>query len=289
MDSPKLSIWLWVAAFLLTVAASAYQRQSGPTNPLKGSVQVAGQRLDYRLPRSAENTGGASVSIPDVGAQARVLWRRHPSHDPFTVAIMGPETIGGKNVLTASIPPMEAAGKVEYKSEIGNESLPGDGGTAIMRFKGPVPLAVLSLHIVLIIAAMLTSARAGLGAAFGRAEGALPWATLGLVLVGGILFGALVAKDAFGAYWGGWPNGRDLTDNKTLVMAIAWLATCLLQRIAKARRIAVLAASALTIAVYLVPHSLEGAAPAAPDAQAAPDARDARDGGESAAGPQRPQ
>jgi ABC-type transport system involved in cytochrome c biogenesis permease subunit len=84
--------------------------------------------------------------------------------------------------------------------------------------------------------------------------------TLGLVLVGGLFFGALVAKAAFGAYWGGWPNGRDLTDNKTLIMAAAWLAACLLLCAAKAGRAAVLAASALTILVYLVPHSLQAAA-----------------------------
>jgi hypothetical protein len=243
-------------AFLLMAAAAAYQRQSGPTNPLRGSVQVEGRRLDYRLPRSAENTGDARIAIPDPGVQARVLWRRHPSQDPFTVAIMGPEEIGGKSMLAAGIPPQEAAGKVEYRIEMGNESLPGNGGTAVMRFKGPVPTVVLLLHVVLMFAALLTSARAGLGAAFGRTENVLPWVTLGLVLVGGIFFGALVAKAAFGAYWEGWPNGRDLTDNKTLIMAAVWLAACLLRRSARAGRAAVLAASALTILVYLVPHSL---------------------------------
>jgi len=162
-----------------------------------------------------------------------VLWRRHPSQDPFTVVIMAPEEAGGKKILTAGIPPQEAAGKVEYKIEVGSESLP-NGGTAIMRFKGPVPAAVLLLHIVLMFAAMLTSTRAGLGAAFGRAEDALPWVTLGMVLVGGIFFGALVAKAAFGTYWSGWPNGSDFTDNKTLLMAAAWLAACLLLPLTKA-------------------------------------------------------
>jgi hypothetical protein len=191
-----------------------------------------------------------------VGEQARVLWRRYPSQDPFTIVFMDREEMGGKSTLAANIPPQEVAGKVEYKIVVGSESLPGNDGTAIMRFKGPVPAAVLLAHIVLMFAAMLTSARAGLGAAFGRAENVLPWVTLGLVLVGGIFFGALVAKAAFGAYWEGWPNGWDLTDNKTLIMAIVWLAACLLRRVTRAGRAAVLAAAALTILVYLVPHSL---------------------------------
>jgi hypothetical protein len=163
-------------------------------------------------------------------------------------------------MLTANIPPQEAAGKVEYKIEIGNESLPGNDGTAIMRFKGPVPIVVLLLHVILMFAAMLTSARAGLGAIFGKVEIVLPWVTLGMVLVGGIFFGALVARAAFGAYWEGWPNGWDLTDNKTLIMAVVWLAACLLLRVAKVGRAAVLAAAVLTILVYLVPHSLQVAA-----------------------------
>jgi hypothetical protein len=255
MNNPKPGIWLWALAFLLMVAAAAYQRRSGPTNPLKGSAQVAGQQLDYSLPRSAENTGDAKVVVPDLGLQARVLWRHYPSHDPFTVVIMGPEEIGGKKVLTANVPPQEAAGKIEYRVEVANEGLPGNDGTAILRFKGPVPTAVLLLHVVLMFAAMLTSARAGLGAAFGKVEGALPWVTLGLTLVGGIFFGALVAKAAFGAYWSGWPYGRDLTDNKTLLMSIAWLAACLLLPVARARRAVVVVASALTILVYMIPHS----------------------------------
>jgi len=260
VEKPKLGVWLWVLAFVVMVVAVVYQRRLGPTYPLKGNAQIAGQRLDYSLPRSAENTGDARVVIPDPGQQARVLWRRYPSHDPFTVVIMAPEEIGGKKILTANIPPQEAAGKIEYKLEIGNESLPNTG-TVIMRFKGAVSPTVLLLHIVLMFAAMLTSTRAGLGAVFGATEKVLPWVTLGLVLVGGIFFGALVAKAAFGTYWGGWPYGWDMTDNKTLLMFLAWLAACLLLPVAEARRMALVAAAALTIVVYLIPHSLEESAP----------------------------
>jgi hypothetical protein len=149
---------------------------------------------------------------------------------------------------------------VEYKIEIGSVGptvdLPEDGNTAIMRFKGPVSPLVLAPHIILIFLAMLTSTRAGLGAIFGRTEKVLPWVTLGLILVGGLVFGALVQKAAFGAYWTGWPNGSDWTDNKTALMFVLWLIACL--PLAKAKRAVTVLAAVLTIAVYLIPHSWGG-------------------------------
>jgi hypothetical protein len=184
--------------------------------------------------------------------------------DPFTVAIMAPEAEGEKKTLTANIPPQEAAGKVEYKIEIGEHSLPKNGGTAILRFKGPVSPLLLVSHIILIFLAMLTSTRAGLGAVAGWSERFLPWATLCLILVGGLFLGALVQKAAFGEYWTGWPNGSDLTDNKTAVMFLAWLVSCacsLIPKVVRAGavvRVTVLVAAIATIAVYVVPHSLGG-------------------------------
>ncbi|MDR2697416.1 MAG: hypothetical protein LBB40_02950 [Holophagales bacterium] len=260
-DTPKkskLGLWLWLLAFLIMLASVVYQRRTGPTYPLRGRVNVDEQQLEYRLPRSAENVSDAKIVIPDIGVSARVLWRRYPTSDPFTVVFMASESDGGEKILTAGIPPQEAAGKVEYKIEIGSTVIPENGETAVMRFKGPVSAPVLLFHILLIFIAILTSTRAGLGAAFGKDEKTLLWITLGLILVGGIILGAFVQKAAFGAYWTGWPYGSDLTDNKTLFMFIGWLAACLLMMFPKAKRPAVALASLLTLIVYLIPHSWRG-------------------------------
>jgi hypothetical protein len=177
---------------------------------------------------------------------------------------MAPELDGDKKLLVAYLPSQAAAGKVEYKIEIANEAIPQGDETIILRFKGPVPAPVLILHIAIIFAAMVASTRAGLGAAFGRNEKRLPWATLGMIFVGGIILGPLVQKAAFGAYWTGWPFGSDLTDNKTLFMFLGWLAACLtacltmLRPSPKIKRAAIILASLLTIVVYIVPHSLRG-------------------------------
>jgi hypothetical protein len=73
-----------------------------------------------------------------------------------------------------------------------------------------------------------------------------------------------VQKYAFGAYWTGWPNGGDLTDNKTLVMwgvwvllGLAFLVRSHWQR-SDAGRLATLMAALVMLTVDLIPHSLRG-------------------------------
>ena len=259
-DAPKKfksDIWLWVLAFLVMISAAVYQRLTGPTNPLRVSVNIGGQQFKYRLPRSAENVNDASIVIPDPGLTARVLWRRYPTDDPFNVIFMSPESDGEKKMLVANIPPQEAAGKIEYRVEIGEAVIP-EGETAILRFKGPVSAPLLISHILLMFVAMLTSTKAGLGAMLSRREKILPWTTLSLILVGGLILGAFVQKQAFGAYWTGWPLGWDVTDNKTLIMFIGWLIACLLMNRVNLWRFVIPLAAVITLIVYLIPHSLRG-------------------------------
>ncbi|MCU0232252.1 MAG: hypothetical protein MUC67_12920, partial [Acidobacteria bacterium] len=58
------------------------------------------------------------------------------------------------------------------------------------------------------------------------------------------------------------PFGEDLTDNKTLASVLAWVAAWVVARRWPERRvwqrIAVIAAAAVMIAVYLIPHSARG-------------------------------
>jgi Na+/melibiose symporter-like transporter len=83
--------------------------------------------------------------------------------------------------------------------------------------------------------------------------------------VGGMILGPIVQKYAFGAFWTGFPLGYDLTDNKTLLMWLVWVGACgaLGLRWAGATRervgrAAVVVATVLMLAVYLVPHSMRG-------------------------------
>ena len=82
--------------------------------------------------------------------------------------------------------------------------------------------------------------------------------TLIAFIGGGFIFGPLMQKYAFGAYWTGWPFGHDLTDNKVLVALIMWIIA--IWKLKKNRQSYgwVTAASIVLLIVYLIPHSLLG-------------------------------
>jgi cytochrome bd-type quinol oxidase subunit 2 len=107
--------------------------------------------------------------------------------------------------------------------------------------------------------AMLFSTRAGLEALDknGNPRKLVIWTT-GLLFVGGMILGPLVQKYAFGALWTGFPFGFDLTDNKTLIAMLGWIAALIAGRKGKPARVWVLGASVLLLIVYLIPHSLLG-------------------------------
>jgi len=122
-----------------------------------------------------------------------------------------------------------------------------------------VPGWILIPHIALMFLFMLFSVRIFLSAAFGfePVRHSVP-ATVVFLVLGGFLFGPLTQYYAFGQAWTGFPNGRDLTDNKTLVMLVFWLVALWATLKAKAARFWLIAAFAVTAAVYFVPHSLFG-------------------------------
>jgi len=269
---------LWVAAVVLMLSAAVYQRLTGPTNPVRGELVVDGEAQRYRLLRSEESVRDARIAVPapEGDATGRVYWRRHPTQDPFQPLPMALETTdeGGRE-LAAYLPAQPASGKLEYRIEVdapgGRVRIPEAGGapddeTIVMRFKDPVPLGVLLSHVACMFFAVLVGMRAGLGALLWPATVRRDsWIALVLMTVGGMILGPIVQKYAFGAYWTGFPWGYDLTDNKTLIMWVVWIAAAGALGW-KARdaapgwraRFTVLAAAVVMTGVYLIPHSLRG-------------------------------
>ncbi len=260
-------LWLWGVAVLLMLAAAAYQRRTGPSYPLRGEVEVAGGSFVYELVRSGSSSDGARVAIPspETAATARLHYRRFKTDDPFTTV----EMRSVDEELVGELPRQPAAGKLEYfiTVDLQNERLripERERGTVVIRFKNDVPVYVLLPHVVFMFLAMLVGVRAGLGAVFAPAGSRrLAWTALGLMTVGGMVLGPIVQKYAFGALWTGFPFGRDLTDNKVLIMWLVWLATCLFIRVRgfglrRRERIAVAAAALVMLAVYVIPHSAQG-------------------------------
>lgn len=263
-----LKITLWLVAVLCMASAVVYQRLTGPTHPYRGELEAGGTSYAYRLIRSETTTADARVRVPDPGgaATATLHWRRHPTDDPFTPVPMASDD----GVLTAHLPRQPAAGKVEYYVTVDlpeDERArlpPGDDDSVVLRYKDPVPVAVLIPHVVLMFFAVLFGIRTGLAALVAPAGMRWQaWTTLAAMTVGGMVLGPVVQKHAFGAYWTGWPFGGDLTDNKVLVMWLVWIVACTtigfrpIRREWIGRALVVLAALVMT-GVYLIPHSMRG-------------------------------
>ena len=260
------SVALWVLAVLLMLAAASYQRRTGPSYPVRGTVELAGRSVDYQLIRSHLTTSDAIVSLaaPE-GVSGHLFWRRYGMEEPFTAVPLR----RGDGVLSAALPAQPPAGKLEYHlsldTPLGTVRLPGaEQGTVVIRFRGDVPAAVLVPHILLMFLAMLFGMRAGLAAllAPARLRPLTAW-SLGLMSIGGMILGPVVQKFAFGAFWTGFPFGGDLTDNKTLVMWLVWVAAYVLiaafpRLDMRVRRAAVAGAAVVMFAVYVIPHSMKG-------------------------------
>jgi len=251
---------LWILAFVITLSAAVYQRLTGPTYPLRGKADIGGTQISYKLIRTHEIGPDCEIKIkvPDRDISGQLDYKRFKTDDPWTKIPMQRDN----DFLVGKLPQQPSAGKLAYKVSLSkgseSDSLPGEN-PVVIRFKGPVPRVILIPHIIIMFMAMLFSTRAGLEALNKNSNPRklVLW-TLGLLFVGGIILGPLVQKFAFGALWTGFPFGYDLTDNKTLIAFLGWIAAWIAGRKGKPVRGWVLGASILLLVVYLIPHSLLG-------------------------------
>ncbi len=264
--STLISAVLWVLAVVIMFAAADFQERTGPTKEFRGSFQVGGKSYDYALIRSGNTDADAPALVPDPGPDVtgRLVFKRYPTQDPFTVVPM--ESVVGE--LQGLLPAQPPAGKLEYYLELetpeGVVRIPRGEESLIIRFKDPVPLGFLVPHVIFMFIALLVGTRTALGALFHpQSVRRLAWTTLILMSLGGMILGPIVQKHAFGSLWTGWPLGYDLTDNKTLIMWIVWMGAILLLRWRRDPRDwwvrgGVVVAAVVMLSVYVIPHSLRG-------------------------------
>jgi hypothetical protein len=253
------SAWLWTLAVVMTVFSLVWQRMTGPTYPVRGRVVLGSTTIRLKLGRSPTGAGDQPVRIvvPDSAVTGSVQWKRFPSTEPWDTLPM----VRHGDTLVAALPHQPPAGKLAYQLRLsrGGEREIFPAEPAITRFKGDISAYVIIPHLLCIFGGMLLLMRAGLGALARQAQ--YPkWARAGLVLfgLGGFVFGPWMQLQAFGAWWTGVPFGWDLTDNKTLIAVLAWLVALWKLRGGKEARGAVVAAAVVTLAVFLIPHSLFG-------------------------------
>ncbi len=250
---------LWSLAIAITLASAVYQRMTGPTYPVRGTVTLAGEVVGLRLNRTHAGDSNQPVvlTVPDRGATGEVAWRRYPTSDAWTTAPL----VRDGDTLQAALPHQPTAGKLEYQVRLrkGAAQAVFPERPAITRFRNDVPAAVLIPHVLCMFLGMLFSTIAGLSALTGapsfRREARI---TMGFLLVGGFILGPLMQWYGFGEWWTGVPFGWDLTDNKTLLAALAWAWALWSLRGGRSARIAVVVAALVTLVVFAIPHSAWG-------------------------------
>ncbi len=253
------SILLWVFAIVFTLGIAIYQRMTGPTYPQKGSISIAEKEIDFKLLRSHSSSSDAVVSIENKAKifGGSILYKRFNTSEDWTEVIM---TQNGDNI-EGRLPAQPPAGKLMYRIflKYGNENYAVNIVPTVIRFKGDVPPFILIPHILFMFIAMLLSTRTGLEAIFkGKSTYLYSLITLFTLFAGGIILGPFVQKYAFGAYWTGWPFGKDLTDNKTLIAFIFWLIAVYKMYKNREKTGIAIVAMIILLAVYLIPHSMFG-------------------------------
>jgi hypothetical protein len=250
---------LWILAIIFTIALAYYQKTTGPTYPIKGEVTLGNDKVTFVLLRSHGGEGGAPVVIETANKEISgdISYKRYKSYDEWTTAPM--KRSGNK--LIYELPHLPPAGKIEYKIVLrnGNDTVNLSSSPVVLRYKGDVPIGILVPHIFFMFISMLFGIRVLLEILTGGDKSEyLAKIIVFSLLIGGLILGPIVQKYAFGAYWTGWPFGHDLTDNKTIVMWLFWLAAWLKLRKEPDNKRWPTVAVIVMLIVYLIPHSTLG-------------------------------
>jgi hypothetical protein len=243
----------WLLAIVITLVLSVYQRMTGPTYPQKVTVELNGKPYKLKLPRSGVQQDEI-VKLKDVPSdvKAQMHYRRYPTKDDYTTV----DFQWKEGELQAALPVQPVAGKLQYYITVdGKDYLKEE--PLLIRFRNDVPASVLIPHILLMFGAMLFAVYTFLLVITGKTYKKWLWITVATLFVGGFILGPMVQHVAFGPWWAGFPYGTDLTDNKTLIAFVAFLAAVATLKW-KYNKWVVALAVLLMIIVFSIPHSAYG-------------------------------
>ncbi len=252
-------ILIFVLAAIITIGAAIYQRKTGPTYPKEVDIHLGERNYTIELPRSHGGKTNCPVLLPieDPLVDGTIYFRRYPTKEAWRRIPLEKHEEG----LMGFLPHQPPAGKLEYylKLETPNEQATFLASNPIrIRFKGEVPIGILIPHVILIFLAMYFSTAAGLFALFGmRIQRSMAFTALAFLFVGGMIFGPIMQKFAFGEFWTGVPFGWDLTDNKTLIAFIGWIIAVVFNWKRQAPK-ATVAAAVVLMLIFSIPHSVMG-------------------------------
>ena len=254
----------WFLAVVITLVLSIYQRMTGPTYPKKLTVELRGESYQMKLPRSSvqqdvlvklpipEDLSHELESDQTPPVPMSLHYRRFPTSDEYTSV----DFRWKDGEWKAALPVQPVAGKLQYYLTIDGKDYLKDE-PVVIRFRNDVPAGILIPHILLMFGAMLLAVYTFLLVVTGKDYAKWLKLTVGIMFVGGFVFGPLVQHAAFGPWWTGFPYGTDLTDNKTLLSFLFFLAALATLKW-KYNKWVVCAAVVFMVLIFSVPHSAYG-------------------------------
>ncbi len=221
----------WFLAVVITLVLSIYQRMTGPTYPKKLTVELRGESYQVKLPRSGVQQDEI-VKLPELteSVPMSLHYRRFPTSDEYTSVDFRKKD----GEWQAALPVQPAAGKLQYYITIDGKDYLKDE-PVVIRFRNDVPASILIPHILLMFGAMLLAVYTFLLVVTGKDYG----------------------KWAFGPWWTGFPFGTDLTDNKTLLSFLFFVAALATMKW-KYNKWLVCAAVVFMVLIFSIPHSAYG-------------------------------
>ncbi|MCR4603749.1 MAG: hypothetical protein K5683_09510 [Prevotella sp.] len=243
----------WLLAVVITLVLSIYQRMTGPTHPRKVTVELAGEQYKMKLPRSGTQQDELLVlqGLPQT-VQAQLHYRRYPTSDEYLTT----DFSWHDDQWQAVLPAQPVGGKLQYYVTVDGQDYPSDE-PLLIRFRHDVPAGILVPHILLMFASMLFAVYTFLLVVTRREYAKWLKVTVATLFVGGFIFGPLVQHTAFGPWWTGFPFGTDLTDNKTLISFLFFVAALLTLKW-KHNKWVVGFAVLFMIVIFSIPHSSYG-------------------------------
>ena len=246
-------IGYWFVAISITLALSIFQRMTGPTYPKKVDIELNGEDYRVKLPRSGVQQDEV-ISLKDLPSdvRAQMHYRRYPTTEAFTTV----DFVRNDNMWQANLPVQPVAGKLEYYITVNGRDYQKDE-PVVIRFRNDVPAYILIPHILLMFGAMLFAVYTFMLVTMHKDYRKWLKITVATLFVGGFIFGPIVQHAAFGPWWTGFPYGTDLTDNKTLISFLFFLAALATLKW-KYNKWLVSLAVLVMIAVFTIPHSTFG-------------------------------
>lgn len=248
----KQSVY-WLLAIVITLALSIYQRMTGPTHPKSVTIELRGESYKVKLPRSGvRHDEIITLNLGDCPRTVILHYRQYPTTNDYTTVPF----VYKDSAWQAALPLQPIAGKLQYYLTVDGKDYLKDE-PVIIRFRNDVPAYILTPHILLMFGAMLFAVYTLLLVLTHKPYSRWLKITVITLFAGGFILGPLVQHAAFGPWWAGFPYGTDLTDNKTLISFLFFLAALATLKW-KHNRWVVALAVLLMIAIFSVPHSAYG-------------------------------